>query len=68
MKPVDDAVVETTLPFLCPTVRAIIQLQQLTGMRSGEMVILRGMDIDATGRSGCTGLSSISYSTAVTTV
>jgi len=46
VKPVDDAVVEATLPYLCPTVRAMVQVQQLSGMRSGELVIMRPIDID----------------------
>jgi hypothetical protein len=46
VKQVDDVVVAATLPFLCPTVRAMVQVQQLTGMRSGELVVMRGVDID----------------------
>lgn len=46
VKPVPAAVVDATLPYLQPPVRAMVQLQRLTGMRSGEVVIMRGIDID----------------------
>ena len=46
VKPVDDLIVETTLGFLSPHVRAMIQLQRLTGMRPGEVTIMRPCDID----------------------
>lgn len=44
--PVDDAVVEATLPFLSPVVRDMVKLQRLTGARPGEICDLRGCDID----------------------
>jgi integrase len=44
--PVPDAVVDATLPFLLVPVRALVQLQRLTGMRPGEAVIMRPRDID----------------------
>jgi integrase len=44
--PVPDAVVEKTLPFLTPTVAAMVRLQRLTGMRPGEVVLMRAVDID----------------------
>jgi integrase len=34
------------LPNVSPPVAAMIQLQQLTGMRAGEVVIMRPQDID----------------------
>ena len=37
---------EATLPFLSPTVAAMARLQWLTGMRSGELVQMRWMDIE----------------------
>lgn len=46
VKPVDDAVVEATLPFVPPQIAAMIQLQRLTGMRPCEVVIMRPCDID----------------------
>jgi integrase len=49
IKPVNDAWVEATLPFVSPEVGALIQLQRLTGMRPGEVVQLRMCDIDTSG-------------------
>lgn len=49
VKPVAAGVVETTLPFVLPPVRAMIELQQHTGMRPGEACLMRGCDIDVTG-------------------
>jgi len=46
VRPVDDATVEATLPKLSPVVRAMIELQRATGMRPGELVILRPRDLD----------------------
>ena len=40
IKPVDDQVVEATLPFLSPTVAAMVQLQRITGMRPAEVTIM----------------------------
>jgi len=47
--PVGDALVEETLPFLTPPVRAMVQLQRCTGMRPGEVVVMRGIDLDTSG-------------------
>jgi integrase len=47
--PAPDAAVEATLPFLRAPVRAMVELQLLTGMRPGEVVALRACDIDRTG-------------------
>jgi integrase len=47
--PVPDAHVDATLKFLPPTLNAMVQLQRNTGMRSGELVLMRGIDIDTTG-------------------
>jgi integrase len=49
IRPVEDALVEATLPKLSPTLKAMVRLQQLTGMRPGELVILRPCDIDRSG-------------------
>jgi integrase len=43
---VDDAIIQATLPHLSPTVRAMVELQGATGMRPGEVCILRPMDVD----------------------
>lgn len=47
--PAADAHVDAVLPFLAPTVRSMVELQRLTGMRSGELVLLRTGDVDTTG-------------------
>ena len=44
--PVPDAHVDAILPFLPPTLRAMVRLQRLTGMRSGELCRMRPCDID----------------------
>lgn len=49
VKPVPDEWVEATLPRVSPQVAAMIRLQLLTGMRPGELVIMRGCDLDTTG-------------------
>lgn len=49
VKPVQDDVVEATLPFLRPQVRAMVMLQRHAGMRPGEVCVMRGIDIDTTG-------------------
>jgi integrase len=43
--PVDDETVELTIPYCSETVAAMIRLQQYTGMRPGEVVIIRTCDI-----------------------
>ncbi|MEX2306034.1 MAG: site-specific integrase [Pirellulales bacterium] len=48
IRPVDDATVSATLPFLSPTVRAMVELQRATGMRPGELCTLRPCDLDRT--------------------
>lgn len=47
--PVADAQVDAILPYLPPTLRAMVGLHRLTGMRSGELVRMRGCDIDRSG-------------------
>jgi integrase len=49
VRPVPDEHVEAVLPFLPPTVRAMVRLQRLTGMRSGEVCVLRSCDVDTSG-------------------
>jgi site-specific recombinase XerD len=41
--------VEALLPFLTPPVAAMVQLQQCTGMRPGEVVKMKAAAIDMTG-------------------
>jgi integrase len=47
--PVDDAVVEATIPFLNRHVRGLVELQRLTGCRPGEACVLKRRDIDTGG-------------------
>jgi integrase len=49
VRPVSDEHVQAVLPFLPPTLRAMVQLQRLTGMRSGELCVLRTCDVDTIG-------------------
>lgn len=50
IQPIPDATVDATLPHLSPTVRAMVELQRLTGMRPGEVCIMRTADVNAEGR------------------
>ena len=45
---VPDEVIKRTLPFLAPTVAAMVQVQRLTGMRPSEVCKMRVGDIDKT--------------------
>ncbi len=47
--PVPVELVEKTIPFATPPVRAMAQLQLLTGARVGEVLVMRTVDIDRTG-------------------
>jgi integrase len=49
VKPVDEAMVEATLPFLNPHVRGLVEVERLTDMRPGEAVTIRRADIDTGG-------------------
>ena len=49
IKPVLDEHVTPVLKAVSPSVAALIQLQRLGGMRPGEIVIMRGVDIDRRG-------------------
>lgn len=49
VKPVAPAIVDATVQHLAEDAAAMVRLQQLTGMRPGEVVIMRGCDIDMTG-------------------
>lgn len=46
IQPVPDADINATLPHLPPTVADMVRLQRLTGMRPGEVCIVRPCDID----------------------
>jgi len=46
IEPVDDAVVDATLPYLPDIVADMVRLQRLTGARPGEVCKLRPSDID----------------------
>jgi len=47
--PVDDATVEATIAHLRPLVADMVRLQRLTGIRPGEVCVMRPCDIDRTG-------------------
>jgi integrase len=49
IEPVDDAVVDATLPHLRRHVRGLVELQRLTGCRPGEACSLQRRDIDMGG-------------------
>lgn len=49
VRPVDEDVVNATIPLLSDEVASMVKLQLLTGMRSGEVVKMRSCDIDMTG-------------------
>jgi integrase len=51
VKPVNDNHAEAIFDHLSPQVQAMIELQTLTGMRPGEMCVMRGVDIDTTGKT-----------------
>lgn len=48
-RPVDERDVYAILPYTTPVIAAMIKLQLLTGMRPGELVIMRPCDIDRNG-------------------
>ena len=49
IRPVPDFYVAVVLPFVSPHVAAMIKFQWLTGMRPGELVLMRPCDIDTSG-------------------
>ena len=49
VKPVPDEWVEAVRPLVSPHLRAMIDLQLVTGMRSGEVCVMRGCNLDTTG-------------------
>jgi integrase len=50
VRPVAAQLLDVTLPHLTPVTRTMAELQLLTGMRPGEVCILRPCDLDVTGR------------------
>lgn len=50
VKPVADWMVEAVAKAVPAPVRAMIELQTLTGMRSGEVTIMRACDLDVSGK------------------
>jgi len=50
VRPVPDAFVDRIQPHVSRQVWAMIQLQRLTGMRPGEVCIMRTCDVDTSGR------------------
>ena len=50
VRPVPDSIVEQTIRHCTPTVAAMIRLQQLTGMRPGEVCMMRTADLDTSGK------------------
>lgn len=48
VKPVPEEHVTAVLPYVSPQVAAMIRLQLLTGIRPGEVVLMRPIDIDRT--------------------
>src|SRR5262249_50157856 len=49
VQPVPEAHVEAAKRFMPPPVRAMVELQMLTGMRPGEVCIMRGCDLETGG-------------------
>jgi integrase len=49
VRPVSDADVDAVKPYVSRQVWAMVELQRLTGMRPGEVVAMRGRDVDRTG-------------------
>jgi len=50
VRPVPEALVEAVFPHVSRQVKSMIELQLLTGARPGEMCIMRGCDIDTSGK------------------
>jgi integrase len=49
VKPVPQHIIDVVMKHLPPTLQAMVKLHDLTGMRSGEMVIMRACDIEMPG-------------------
>jgi integrase len=49
VKPAPVADVEAALPHMSPAVAAMVRLQLLAGMRTGEVLVMRDVDVDTSG-------------------
>ena len=49
VRPVDDEIIDATVKCATPTIQAMIEEQRHTGMRPGEVCIMRARDIDMSG-------------------
>ncbi len=49
VRPVPEAVVEAIRPYVARQIWAMVQLQRFTGMRPGEVTIMRTCDLDTSG-------------------
>ena len=49
VEPAPEEHVQATLPFLPSPVRAMVELQRLTGCRPGEVMVMRAIDLTMTG-------------------
>lgn len=58
VRPVADEHVEAIKPFLSRHVRAMVEVQRLTGMRSGELTGMRRSRLDTSGRVWLYGLAT----------
>jgi integrase len=63
-QPVPDDVVRRTLPFMPPTLRVMVQLQRILGMRPNEIFKMRVGDIDTTRGNGLWYYMPGSYKTS----
>ena len=63
-EPVPDEIVIRTLPFMPPTLRAMVQLQRILGMRPSEIIKMRVGDIDTTRGNGLWYYVPNAYKTA----
>ena len=50
VKPVPDAFVDAVRPYVSRQIWAMIELQRLTGMRPGEVVLMRSCDLETGGK------------------
>jgi integrase len=50
VRPVPDGMVDAIRPHLARQVWSMVELQRLTGMRPGEVCLMRTMDLDTSGR------------------
>lgn len=50
VRPATDSQIDAVLEQLAPTLRAMVSVHRLTGMRPGELFIMRPIDIDRSGK------------------